>query len=320
MRDVRCAMGDGRCAMREARGHEIEAIEPLACGDQQLILNDGSMRLLTIAMVAVLAAGRGNPLPQDVERDQDRAAIVQTMLDYAEGYYGGEPARMARAVSPFLSKRAMTVRSGVPPFLLEMNADTLIDAANGAKLPAADRHITTEVLDVTGDVASARVFTAQFNDYLHLVKRNGAWQILNVLWHAPMPGDGAADAAKPAVDAAAREYTAALVAGDGARALAVLHPLARLRVLAAPPQGRPRIVRELNPETLAAALASGQGRLPGTLDDARIAVLGIDTNIASARVTTGSQTTYLHLALFDGKWRVAHTLAYPPAPAGSSAR
>jgi len=272
------------------------------------------MRLLTIAMAAVLAAGRVDPSPQDAERDKDRAAIVQTMLDYAEGYYGGEPARMARALSPFLSKRAMTVRPGVPPFLLEMNADTLIDAANGAKVAAADRHITTEVLDVTGEVASARVFTAQFNDYLHLVKRNGAWQILNVLWHAPMPADGAADAAKPAVEAAAREYAAALIAGDGSRALAALYPQAHLRVLAAPPQGRPRIVRELNPETLAAGLSSGQ-RLPGTLDDARVAVLGIDTNIASARVSAGAQTTYLHLALFDGKWRVVNTLVYPPAPA-----
>ena len=87
-----------------------------------------------------------------------------------------------------------------------------------------------------------------------------------------------------------------------------------------PPQGRPRIVRELNPETLAAGLSSGQGKLPGTVEDARVAVLGIDTNIASARVTTGAQTTYLHLALFDGKWRVANTLVYPPAPAAGSPR
>jgi len=278
------------------------------------------MRLLAIAIAAAMTAGRVDASPQDAQRDTDRTAIVQTMLDYAEGYYGGEPARMARAVSPFLSKRAMAVRPGVPPFLLQMNADTLIDAAHGAKLAAADRHITTEVLDVTGDVASARVFTAQFNDYLHLVKRNGAWQILNVLWHAPMPAEGAASAATPPVEAAAREYVGALIAGDGSRALAVLHPLAHLRVFAAPPQGRPRIVRELNPETLAAGLASGQGRLPGTLDEARIAVLGIDTNIASARVTAGPQTLYLHLAQFDGKWRVVNALTYPPAPAGASGR
>ena len=194
---------------------------------------------------------------------------------------------MARAVSPFLSKRGLTLRPGVPPFLVEMNADTLIDAANGAKLAAPDRHITTEVLDVAGDVASARVFTAQFNDYLHLVRRNGAWQILNVLWHAPMPAGGAADAAKPAVEAAARDYAAALFAGDGARATAALHPLAHLRVLAAPPQGRPRIVRELNPDTVAAGLSAGQGKPSGTLDEARIAVLGIDVNIASAKLTAG---------------------------------
>src|SRR3954469_5306700 len=199
------------------------------------------MTLLPIVLVLSAAAA----LPQDRGGDADRAAIVQTALDYAEGYYGGEPERMARALSPLLSKRNLVDRPGVPPFLIEMNADTLIDAANGAKLAPADRHLTADVLDVSGEIACARVFTAQFNDYLHLVKRNGVWQILNVLWHAPPPAAAPGDTAA-AVEKAARAYVAALYGGDAAGARAVLYPLAHLRTLAAPPQGRPRIVREQN--------------------------------------------------------------------------
>ena len=133
--------------------------------------------VIALSMLSAPNAAAGQA---SADAQNEKAAIVATALDYAEGYYGGEPQRMARALSPYLSKRGLMTRPGVPPFLLQMNADTLIDASNGVKLAPAERHITTEVLHVNNEVASARVFTAQFNDYLHLVKRNGAWQILNV--------------------------------------------------------------------------------------------------------------------------------------------
>jgi hypothetical protein len=266
--------------------------------------------LLALALILVPAAA-----PQtaaDLERE--KPAIVQTALDYAEGYYGGEPARMARAVSPSLSKRGLMVRPGVPPFLVQMNADTLVDAANGAKVAPADRHITTDVLDVQQDIASARVFTAQFNDYLQLVKRNGAWQIVNVLWHAPPAAGQKTDGAADGVERAVRAYVAALYASDAPALLAVVHPQANLRTFAPPPQGRPRIIREQNPETLAAALAGGMVKVPGKADDAQVVVQGVDADIAAAKLTIGQTPTYLHLAMTDGRWRIVNALGYPPAP------
>jgi hypothetical protein len=249
---------------------------------------------------------------QDVEKD--KAAIVAAALDYAEGYYGGEPQRMTRALSPYLSKRGLMSRPGVPPFLVQMNADTLIDASNGAKLAAPERHITTEVLHINGDAASARVFTAQFNDFLHLVRRNGQWQILNVLWRPPTPGTPTADDARAGVEKGIREYVGALFASDATRLIAAVHPVANLRAFAMP-QGRARIVREQNPESLAAALMSGQVKLPGKPEEVQVTVEGVDVNIAAARFTLGPTTTYVHLAMTDGKWRVVNTLSVPPPPA-----
>jgi hypothetical protein len=206
-------------------------------------------------------------------------------------------------------------RPGVPPFLVQMNADTLIDASNGMKLAPAERQITTEVLHMSGEAASARAYTAQYNDYLNLVKRNGQWQILNVLWRPPTPATATPDGAKAAVEQAAREYVGALFAGDGARALAITHSVANLRSFAPAPQGRPRVVREQNPETLVAALSSGQVKLPGTASDAQVTVEGVDVNIAAARIGIGASTIYAHLAMTDGKWRIVNTLTYPPPPA-----
>src|SRR5215213_4703274 len=85
--------------------------------------------------------------------DDDKADIVQALLDYAEGYYGGEPARMTRAVSPYLTKRELILRKGNTPLLGEMNADTLIDYSNGVKLAPEARRMTTEVLDVGPETA-----------------------------------------------------------------------------------------------------------------------------------------------------------------------
>ena len=271
-----------------------------------------SMTGSIVALALILVPATAPQTAADLERE--KPAIVQTALDYAEGYYGGEPARMARAVSTHLSKRGLMVRPGVPPFLVQMNAETLIDAANGAKVAPADRHITTEVLDVANDMASARVFTAQFNDYLQLVKRNGSWQILNVLWHAPPAAGQKTDGATEGVERAVRAYVTALYTADVPGLLAVVHPQANLRTLAPPPQGRPRIVREQNVETLAAALAGGMVKLPGKAEDAQVVVQGVDTDIAAAKLTIGQTPMYLHLAMTDGKWRIVNALGYPPAP------
>ena len=151
---------------------------------------------VALMALAMLSAPDAIARQAAADAQSERAAIVAIALDYAEGYYGGEPQRMARAVSPYLSKRGLMTRPGVPPFLVQMNADTLIDASNGAKLAPAERQITTEVLHVNNEVASARAFTAQFNDYLHLVKRNGAWQILSVLWRPPTPSTPTPDGAR----------------------------------------------------------------------------------------------------------------------------
>ena len=103
------------------------------------------------------------------------------------GYYEGSGDRMARAVSPMLTKRGLVSRPGVEPFLVQMNAEMLIDAARSGrgKLDPGKRQLAAKVLDVDGDVASAQVFTSGFNDYLHLARQKGTWRVVNVLGYPP---------------------------------------------------------------------------------------------------------------------------------------
>ena len=64
----------------------------------------------------------------DKALDADKEAIARAALDYCEGYYEGNAARMEQALSPNLTKRGLVFspRSGAS-YLLQMNAPALIE-------------------------------------------------------------------------------------------------------------------------------------------------------------------------------------------------
>jgi len=116
----------------------------------------------------------------------DLAAIEQTARDYIEGFYEGDASRMERALHPGLAKRIVrpdpdSRRSQ----LVEMSALTLVQIT-GARAerptPVAERQQDVTVLDVFENAASAKVVAGAWIDYLHLVRWNGRWVIVNVLW------------------------------------------------------------------------------------------------------------------------------------------
>jgi len=61
-------------------------------------------------------------------READTAAITQTALDYIEGWYAGDGARMQRALRPDLAKRAAERNEIGAGKLDQMGAMTLVDA------------------------------------------------------------------------------------------------------------------------------------------------------------------------------------------------
>lgn len=263
----------------------------------------------TIAAFALAAAVVLPPPQNGVEAD--KAAIRQAVLDYAEGFYGHAPDRMERAVSPLLSKRGLNLRPGLP--ILQQNAEMLIDACRGtAPRPGPDeRKMTVEALDVQPEIASARVFSVQFNDYVHLVKRGGRWQLLSVLWHQPPASPAPADATT-AVGSAIKEFAAALAGSDGKAAAKLLYPVALVRMFA-PAQDGGRLVRDLNPETIAASLSGGQAFLQTNPDQIQSTVLGVDGDLASGAITAGGLVLYVHLGRIDGRWQVINALGSRPA-------
>lgn len=115
----------------------------------------------------------------------DSAGIKAAALDYIQGYYDGDGARMERAVHPELAKRIVQVDERGRYRLGQMSAMTLVAgtrAGGGKDIPVAERRSDVTILDIYQNAASAKIYASGWVDYLHLAKWNGRWVIVNVLW------------------------------------------------------------------------------------------------------------------------------------------
>ena len=116
------------------------------------------------------------------ERTTTEAAIVSTVLDYFEGWFDGDAARMERALHPGLAKRSLA-HDG--PTLNETTAASMIDETRrgvGRERDPGDRRIEVEVEDVHGTIANATVRSAVYREYVQLVRTPKGWKIVNALW------------------------------------------------------------------------------------------------------------------------------------------
>ena len=117
----------------------------------------------------------------------DSTAIRQTALDYIQGWYSGDAARMERALHPELAKRIVRSDSLGRFRLDQQSAMTLVQntrTGGGKDTPAADRHDDVRILDVYRNAASVRIDASYWIDYLQVAKWRGRWVIVNVLWEA----------------------------------------------------------------------------------------------------------------------------------------
>ncbi len=126
------------------------------------------------------------PLEAQPATDPEAAAIRQTALDYIEGWYEGDAARMERALHPELAKRIVMTDSATGNSRLDsMGAMTLVQrvrAGGGRKTPKEAQMKDVTILDRFQNAAVVKVVASGWIDYLQVAKFNGDWKIINVLW------------------------------------------------------------------------------------------------------------------------------------------
>ena len=143
------------------------------------------MLVLALMAPAALVAQAAPPPPAPAASPADSAAIRATALDYVEGWYTGDAARMERALHPELVKRIIRVDSAGKASVQGMGASALVAgtrAGSGKQTPAARQVKTVRILDTFGNTAIVRADMADWVDHMQMAKIGGRWMIVNVLW------------------------------------------------------------------------------------------------------------------------------------------
>ena len=141
--------------------------------------------VLTLGLV--LGVATGTATAQSRPSAADSAAITRAALDYIEGWYTGDGARMERALHPELAKRAVfrPKTGGGRARLDQQSAMTLVQhtrEGGGKDTPKDKQQKDITILDVYQNAASAKIVASDWIDYLHLVRADSGWRIINVLW------------------------------------------------------------------------------------------------------------------------------------------
>lgn len=118
---------------------------------------------------------------------QDTVDIKRVTLAYIEAQHNPNPKLMETALHPRLVKRSV-FRNKVAQkdFISEYFAENMIILAEtynakGDKFPKNPRK-EVKLLDVSARTASVKLIADAWIDYMHIVKTNGEWKIINVLW------------------------------------------------------------------------------------------------------------------------------------------
>ena len=120
------------------------------------------------------------------DSSSDNEAIRKTALDYIEGWYSGDAARMERALHPELAKRMISTdpKTGRGQFN-HMGAMTLVQRTRegiGKKIPQDRQSKEVTILDRYNNAAVVKIVASDWIDYLEVARFNGDWKIINVLW------------------------------------------------------------------------------------------------------------------------------------------
>ena len=112
----------------------------------------------------------------------ERAEIEAAVRDYFEGWFDADAARIDRALHPNLVKRTTHGdRAEDLPAISKVRMVELTAAGEGVD-DGKDRTLEITIDDVAGDIASARVRSAVYDEYIHLARTKAGWKVAGTLW------------------------------------------------------------------------------------------------------------------------------------------
>jgi hypothetical protein len=143
------------------------------------------MLRMTLALVALSLTATAVP----AQSAADQAAVKRAAMDYIEGFYEGDTAKLVRSLWTEMRKygyyqqpgaaysgSAMTYAAALQ-FARDVKAGRRTTPANATK-----EVVVYEVLDQT---ASVKINAYWGSDYMLLARQDGRWMITHILWQGP---------------------------------------------------------------------------------------------------------------------------------------
>jgi hypothetical protein len=270
--------------------------------------------LLFIAISAFFMASTARP-------ESDSTAIVRTVLNYGEGYYSGSPERMESALHSDLNK--------VAPEKIGENGNTILNYSTVSGLielcrakmgvqEESKRKISVTIFRISDNAAFAKIMSSMFNDYIHLVKEDGNWKIINVLWtygndvklKRPV-GDFDADKETEPVKEAVTGFYEAAYTGNEALMDKVLHTEYNGIMLAPIPSTGRYIIGKDGYSKIKEIVHSKMILLDKEKWNFQVNVLDIMDGLAAAEITSPNGINYMQLAKMDGQWKIINSIRKP---------
>ena len=138
------------------------------------------MNRLALSLSLLLSFTLSTTAQDNKPSSADASAVRTTITNYIEGYFTGDAHRMETTLHPHYLKHV--IHGNIP--MREMTASQMVAAVREtgpADLTAEQKTEKVTVLDIAGEIASAKLVTPGWQDYMTLSKVNGEWKILSVV-------------------------------------------------------------------------------------------------------------------------------------------
>jgi Putative lumazine-binding len=118
-------------------------------------------------------------------RSEDVDAVTEVATEYFQSWFAGDGERMRAVLHPALAKRTLAAPGTHSLALHEDSLETLVASTAGGEGTGFVPWQEVTVLDVVGDIATVKVHSEPFDEYLHLARFADGWLIVNALYRTP---------------------------------------------------------------------------------------------------------------------------------------
>jgi hypothetical protein len=274
------------------------------------------MKKLTLVFLITILQG----ICVSAQNDQE-AAIIKTALDYADGFYSSDAQRFEGAIHPDFNKVLVykLPKTG-KTFLQYSTVSGLLEyiITNAGFVEKDKRNINVTVLGVNENIASVKLTSVFFNDFIQLVNFDGKWKIVNVLWsvghetpNIPPPVVLDPEVEKSAVEAAINNYYSGIYSSEVEKLEQVIHPEISIAQLTTMEKTGKYAISRNGASFIVELTRAGFMKVPEDKRNLDVEILGFMDEMAFVKATTTKATSYLQLQLIDLQWTIINVLSKP---------